>query len=228
MSKVTLKKFLEEENRLWKSGFRFIAGIDESGRGALAGPVVAACCLITNFSAFLRHCLTQELIEAIYVKNFSRTSKNFIKFRDSKSLSPKCRQEIFHLILQHPHLKICTSAVGANLIDRLNIRRATLLAMRQAVLRLPIQPNVLLIDGIECPFMKKHQYTYIKGDSRIFLIAVASIIAKVKRDLLMTRLGQEKFPHWAFEIHKGYGTPQHRHLIKKHGLSPIHRRTFTF
>jgi ribonuclease HII len=236
--------------KLWKNGRRLVIGVDEVGRGSLAGPVVAAACTVTDFRAFLRHPLTSHLLSILIKTNkFPRISTNFNEFqgnfRDSKSLTPKSRELAFSLISQHPYLIFCTSKVSPQLIDRLNIRRATLVAMRRATLklltRLPVTNSniTLLVDGRDLlsmnfnEFPKKfprisinfHEYTYIKGDQRIFLIALASIIAKVTRDRLMTRLAL-KFPHWKFEKHKGYATPLHKRLITTNGPSPIHRKTF--
>jgi ribonuclease HII len=246
-----------EEKRLRKCGFRVLAGVDEVGRGALAGPVVVAACAVTNFRAFCRHPLTAQLLKSLNLETLKSSNLATLqsfnlamlqspnpetlassspRYRDSKSLTPAARDALYALIARHPLLVSSVGRVGPAPIDRLNIRRATLLAMRRAVLRLPLRPDALLIDGIEHPFGNARpasgrtpppiQYTYIKGDSRVFLIAAASIVAKVTRDRLMVRLAAQ-YPRWAFAQHKGYATRLHKRLIRRHGLSPIHRKTFT-
>lgn len=198
---------LSEEQKLRKTGFRVLAGVDEVGRGALAGPVVAA---------------------AVGCRRFRILRKNPppIPIRDSKHLSPKQRELLYEWLARQPEFAVAIARVSSRTIDTINIRRAALTAMRRAVVRLPMRPDALLIDGIDRPFPGGwHQRTYIRGDERIFLIALASIAAKVTRDRLMTRLAH-RYPGYGFEVHKGYGTHLHRKAIRRLGPLPIHRRSF--
>lgn len=200
---------LREEKRLWKSGVRLLAGVDEVGRGALAGPVVAAAVLLRQPQLFLKDPALKTL-----------------KIRDSKRLEAGQREYIYSVIRRHPAIEIQVASVSPKVIDSLNIRQATILAMTRAVEKLGIKPQALLIDGIETLPLHLRQITYVKGDRRILLISLASICAKVSRDRLMRRLAQ-RYPGWGFDIHKGYGTKLHRRRIRKHGISNIHRKTFT-
>ncbi len=186
------------EKKARRKGFRLIVGIDEAGRGPLAGPVVAASVLIGKR-------LFRERID------------------DSKLLSPLKRQKAFFEILRH-----CLVSVGivdnAD-IDEINILNATKRAMEQAVSGMGIKPDCLLIDGnikLNLPF---HQEGIVKGDSKSVSIAAASIIAKVVRDSLMLKF-DVVYPQYGFRYHKGYGTKKHVSALKLFGPCPIHRRTF--
>jgi ribonuclease HII len=190
---------LEYENTARSRGYHSIAGIDEAGRGPLAGPVVAAAVLLAPDS-------------------------RFIGLNDSKKLSPQIREKFF-LIIKEQALSYGIGTVDVEKIDKINILQASLLAMKYAVEALPMKPNLLLIDGSQHIDTKVEQWTIIKGDSLSQSIAAASVLAKVTRDKLMERY-HEQFPRYAFNKHKGYGTRLHRDLIKKHGPCPIHRRTF--
>ncbi len=189
---------LHHEKRARKKGFELIAGIDEVGRGPLAGPVVASAVIITDL--------------------------NFIhEINDSKQLSPKKRNLAYSEILNNAIIGI--GMAGEDVVDAMNIRRATILAMEKAVMNLGIKPDFLLIDGrikLNLPYPQKH---IIRGDSKSLSIAAASIIAKVTRDTLMMTY-HSIYPKYRFDLHKGYGTKTHMKRIVKHGLSPIHRKTF--
>ncbi|MFN7088724.1 MAG: ribonuclease HII [Candidatus Paceibacteria bacterium] len=197
---------LKEERNLWKNGHRYVVGVDEVGRGALAGPVVAAAVAIADPKNLLKNLPS-------------------IKIRDSKRLNQKQRQAIYGWIVKNRSLLYSTSRVSARTIDRLNVRQATLLSMLRAVKKLKCKPSIILIDGIDRLKTKTPQYTYIKGDTRIFSIALASILAKVVRDGIMERAAK-KYPEYGFEIHKGYATKEHLRKIKKLGALSIHRKTF--
>lgn len=177
-----------------------IAGIDEAGRGCLAGPVVAAAVILP-------------------------TIFNLPDLNDSKKLTAKKREELFILI----NKQACAVSIGIidNItIDKINILQATLEAMKQAVTKLPVKPDYLLIDGnktIESSDIK--QKAIVKGDSKSVSIAAASIIAKVTRDKIMLELAQE-YPEYGFSKNKGYGTEKHRESIFNYGQCPIHRKTF--
>jgi ribonuclease HII len=178
-------------------GYRLVAGVDEAGRGPLAGPVVAAA-VVLPFDADLQG------------------------LDDSKKLSPAKREELFPKIQKFAH---GVAVVNREVIDEINILQASLLAMKQAVEKLPSAPSLLLIDGnqkIDCSIK---QWTIVKGDAKSFSIAAASILAKVTRDRIMEDY-HRRYPQYEFARHKGYGTKLHRGLIAEHGPCPIHRRTF--
>jgi len=180
-------------------GFRVIAGLDEAGRGPLAGPVVAAAVVLP--------------------------AKRSLKgIDDSKKLSAGQREEIFSL-LQAKARALGIGIVEAREIDRLNILRASLKAMELAVENLSLSPDFLLIDGIHPLNLPLSQRTIPKGDQRCLSIAAASIVAKVTRDRLMIAYHDE-YPEYNFARHKGYGTKEHLEAIRKHGCCPIHRQSF--
>jgi len=185
----------------------FIAGIDEAGRGPLAGPVVAAACIL-NFEK---------------IDELPQEKKQLI--RDSKKLSAKQREEVFEIIIQNSWYGI--GEVEHKIIDEINILNATLLAMRLAVDKIPIVPKFLLVDGNKSiPRVKTPQKTVINGDGLSISIAAASIIAKVTRDKTMMEMHQ-KYPQYCFNEHSGYGTAKHLKLITQYGPSPIHRLSFS-
>lgn len=190
---------LEVEHILWQEGIRNIAGIDEAGRGPLAGPVVAAAVIFEPYYH----------IEGV---------------TDSKKLSAKQREHFFEIITQNA-LSYGVGIVDNREIDRINIRRATFKAMRIAIGSLKINPQYLLIDGEELPDKIYPQEAIVKGDVRCFTIAAASIIAKVTRDRMLIEYDQQ-YPQYGFSRHKGYGTAFHREMIKKLGPCPLHRRSF--
>ncbi len=180
-------------------GCQAVAGIDEAGRGPLAGPVVAAAVILPE--GFVLPGLT-----------------------DSKQLSEKQRVTFYPQIRQQA-LAVGIGVASCSEIDRINILQATLLAMRRALGRLPVQPDHLLIDGITPLPLQISQQTLKKGDSRSLSIAAASVVAKVVRDRIMYSLDRQH-PGYAFANHKGYGTVQHRQAIAQYGPSRHHRMTF--
>jgi len=188
------------ERRMKKKGYRLIAGVDEVGRGPLAGPVVA-CALILSPGCRIRG------------------------LDDSKRLSPKKREELYPIIREKA-LAIGLGRVGERKIDGINILKATHLAMKRAISHLGIEPDLLLVDGFEIPGVKIPQKAIVRGDEKSASIAAASIIAKVTRDRLMVRY-HKRHPEYGFHKHKGYGTERHRRTLKIHGPSRIHRRTFS-
>jgi len=187
------------EKNLWGAGFTHIAGADEVGRGALAGPVVAAAVILPKGT-----------------ENFG--------LRDSKKLTPQRREFLFEEIEKRA-VSIGIGVVEPEEIDRINILKATLKAMEIALSSLIPPPDYILIDGNQPVKSNTPQETIVKGDDRSLSIAAASIIAKVTRDRMMTSL-HEIYPLYNFSIHKGYGTEEHRDAIDKYGPSPIHRKTF--
>jgi len=176
----------------------FIAGIDEAGRGPLAGPVVAAAVIL-----FRSHSLTH--------------------LNDSKKISSQNREVIYRELAKHALIGI--GIVAEHQIDRLNIYQATRLAMKQAVLSLPRSPDRLLIDGTMKLDLPIRQEAIVKGDARSASIAAASIVAKVCRDAWMIRLDRD-FPEYEFRFHKGYATKNHLKKISELGPSPFHRKSF--
>jgi ribonuclease HII len=192
---------LRYEKHLWSKGVTFIAGIDEAGRGPLAGPVVAAAAILPG--------------------GFSLRGLN-----DSKQLAENVREEFF-AALTTPGKLVCygIGIAAPEEIDRLNILRATFLAMQRAVDALPVCPEHLLIDGLPVPIFQQSQTAVIDGDAKSMSIAAASVIAKVTRDRMM-REWHRQFPQYDFHHNKGYGTPAHIEGLQIHGPCPIHRRSF--
>ena len=187
------------ERACQQSGYKQIAGIDEAGRGALAGPVIAAAVILPA------HC-------------------NIKGLRDSKQLSPKQRVYLFDEI-HNVAVSIGIGSADHRVVDRLNVLQATLLAMQKAVEKLTPAPDYLLVDGLDLPEVSIVGEAIPKGDSRSYSIAAASIVAKVTRDRLMVEL-DPIYPNYGFSRHKGYPTSQHRQAIAQFGASDIHRRTF--
>jgi ribonuclease HII len=183
----------------WSKGSRFIAGIDEAGRGPLAGPVVAAAIVMPP----------EFFIEGV---------------DDSKKILPQRREELAKLI-QEKSVAIGIGIMDHLVIDEINILGATMKAMEQAVANLCIPPDHLLVDGPHFYDRSIPFTTIIDGDAKCFSIAAASIIAKVTRDRLMVEY-DKKYPHYGFARHKGYGTRQHLDALRKYGPCEIHRRSF--
>lgn len=186
------------ERKLSAQGWSRIAGIDEAGRGPLAGPVVAAAVVLDP-------------------KRIPRG------LDDSKRLDAAERERLFFMITGSAKVGIGIADVA--LIDRDNILQATHWAMREAVTALPVAPDIALVDGNRAPGLAMETETIIGGDAKVASIAAASIIAKVTRDRIMVSLAA-RYPAYGFEVHKGYGTPQHQEAIRRHGVCPEHRRSF--
>lgn len=188
------------ENAYRNQQYSVICGVDEAGRGPLAGPVYAAAVILSP----------DTVIDGL---------------NDSKKLTEKKREALFPIIQE----KAVAYGIGfatEQEIDEVNILNATFLAMRRAVEQLPIQPDLLLIDGNQKPKIGVcEEVTVIKGDAKSMSIAAASVLAKVSRDRFMLELAK-KYPQYGFEKHKGYGTKLHYEKIAEYGIAPIHRRTF--
>jgi ribonuclease HII len=200
-----LTGLLKTEHSLWEKGFEAVAGVDEVGRGPLAGPVVAAAVVFTKKS----------------VTDLAR----FSGVNDSKKVSPEKRTKLSEIIRSEA---ACYSfgIVDEKKIDEINILRASLLAMELAVKSLKIKPHYLLIDGPYTLGIEGcGQLAVVGGDARCFAVAAASIVAKVARDAMMLELDKQ-YPLYGFAEHKGYGTKKHIEAIKKHGRSPVHRKCF--
>lgn len=196
------KPTFTEEKKLVKQGYRLIAGVDEVGRGALAGPVVAAAVLLP------RRLKGAWLNEA----------------KDSKLLSPMKRESLFHNI-HETAISVGIGITSHEIIDSLGIIKATQRAMKAAIDQLSPPPESLLIDYMHLPEVKLHQKGITNGDRLCFSIACASIIAKVARDRLMIELDRA-YPGYGLAQHKGYGTAKHLSCLRKLGPSPIHRQSF--
>lgn len=193
----------EEEMALLRQGYCFIAGVDEAGRGCLAGPVVAAAVILPLADDHLAY---------------------FASVRDSKQLVPHVREHLYQVIMQYA-VAVGVGVGSVELIDERNILQATKYAMRCALAQLSTPPQALLLDALLLPDIPLPQRAIIKGDSSCLSIAAASIIAKVTRDRLMVQL-HEQYPTYGFAQHKGYGTEAHLAALREYGVTPIHRRTF--
>lgn len=182
-----------------EKGFKTVCGIDEAGRGPLAGPVYAAAVILP-------------------------IDLEIDGLNDSKKLTEKKREALFDVICE----KAISYSIGIATekeIDEINILNATFLAMRRAVDGLSVKPDYALIDGNQHPGLSIQDETVVKGDGKSMSIAAASILAKVSRDRFMLEIA-EKYPEYCFEKHKGYGTKLHYEMIEKYGVSPVHRRSF--
>ena len=193
---------LQYEAELRAQGHAVVAGIDEAGRGPLAGPVSAAAVVLPD----------EFVLEGL---------------NDSKKLSPKKRDALFEVLTNRDDVVWAVSVVDAEEIDRVNILRASHIAMARAFADLDPSADAALIDGLPVPArdFPSPQMALVKGDSRSLSIAAASIIAKVWRDRLMEKFDRE-YPEYGFQSHKGYGTRQHLAALESHGPCPIHRRSF--
>ena len=200
------------ERKLQSKGYKWIIGIDEAGRGPLAGPVIAV---------------------ATTAPQMSNIKCQMSKVNDSKKLSPRKREEIYQALKSYPQIQWGRGLVSAKVIDKINILEATKLASRRAVKNLEKKngrkfakkKTILIMDGnqgIDSDFL---EIPIVKADEKIFSCACSSILAKVERDNLMRKY-HKRYPQYNFQQHKGYPTKEHYKKIKKHGLSPLHRKTF--
>lgn len=183
-----------------KKGYQILAGIDEAGRGPLAGPVVAAACIIP---------------EKVVIRGID----------DSKKLTPEKREKLFDKICSNPDIIYGVGIISHEVIDQVNIYQASILAMLEAVSKLSVTPDILLVDGLKLPHPSIPSEKIIDGDALVRCIAAASILAKVTRDRIMVEYHQQ-FPQYGFDQHKGYCTAQHLVFLEKYGACPIHRRSF--
>ena len=200
MQEIRLQSPLDHERVFWSRGVERVAGIDEVGRGPLAGPVVAAAVILAPES-------------------------DICGADDSKRLTAEQRTRLAREILETA-VAVAIGAASAREIDRLNIRRATALAMSRALRRLQIAPDHIFVDGLAVPELGlAWQTAVVAGDHHVHSIACASIVAKVCRDRLMKRLASH-YPLYGWERNKGYATEEHRDALQRHGPSPHHRRSF--
>lgn len=196
-----LTQLKEIERELYEKDFEKICGIDEAGRGPLAGPVVVAGVIMPRNS----------MIEGI---------------NDSKKVSEKKREKLYDLILEEA-ISYSIAVIGQDVIDEINILNATKQGVTNVVEGLDVKPDLILVDALTHINTKGIPYdSIIKGDAKCYNIATASILAKVTRDRIM-RQWDEIYPQYGFISHKGYGTAKHIAMIKEYGLSPIHRKSFT-
>lgn len=198
MAKKKAEDMLRYERNVIQQGFRYIAGIDEVGRGPLAGPVVSACIIMPH----------DDLI---------------IGVNDSKQLSVVKREALYTLIMDKA-ISVGIGVVEPNVIDDINIYQATKVAMQQAIDDMSVKPDYLLIDAMTLE-NNLPQQAIIKGDATSYSIACASIVAKVVRDRLMSDYAKQ-YPHYAFEKNAGYGTKDHLRALEQYGITPIHRKSF--
>ena len=206
MPAVKTNRF-EFEAALWRAGMLRVAGVDEAGRGPLAGPVVAAAVVLP--SAWFASDVPSELCG----------------LNDSKQLTEARREEFFAVLTSHPEIHFAIAAVDAATIDRINILQATHRAMNEALAQLKPPPEHALVDGTRVKSLRFPQTSIVKGDARSYSIAAASVLANVTRDRQATEWDRQ-WPGYGFAGHKGYGTPQHLAAIRQHGPCPIHRRSF--
>lgn len=187
------------ENKAHESGFSVVCGVDEAGRGPLAGPVFAAAVILPE--------------------NYWHPVLN-----DSKKLTEKKRDEVYEDIMRDA-VAVGVGSATEKEIDEINILNATFLAMRRAVESLSLTPELAIIDGNRCPGTGVKEIALIKGDAKCMSVAAASVIAKVSRDRLMYEL-DERYPEYEFKKHKGYGTKLHYEKLKQFGISEVHRKSF--
>lgn len=198
---------LRFERQYWDMGYVRIAGVDEAGRGSLAGPVVASA--------------------VVFEKSFieRESSASLLGLTDSKKLSEGKREFFYDLLTRPAEVEIGVGICGTDEIDSLNILRATHLAMSRAISDLPVMPDYSIVDGLPVKGLPCGSAAIVDGDSKSLSIAAASVVAKVVRDAHMRELGL-RYPEYGFAVHKGYGTEMHMQKLFEHGPSPIHRSSF--
>lgn len=195
-----LCKLYDYERKLKEKGYTLVAGVDEAGRGPLAGPVVAAAVILP-------------------------LDTQIIHLKDSKKISEKKREKVYESI-KNSAIAFAYDVIDVQYIDNHNILNATFAAMKNAIDKLPVKPDYVLVDGHEIPDIDIPQEAIISGDGTCACIAAASIVAKVERDKIM-REYDLMYPQYGFFKNKGYGTKEHINSIKKYGFSPIHRKSFS-
>jgi len=198
---------LKFERALLQQGVTLIAGVDEAGRGPLAGPVVAAAVLIPL--AWIENDLPRPLRG----------------LNDSKQLTRLEREKFFRLLTTSPDIRFGVASVDVAVIDAINILQATHRAMNEALAQLQPAPAHTLVDGLHVTSLRFPQTAIVDGDARSYSIAAASVIAKVTRDRMMIEFDRQ-YPQYGFAEHKGYGTPEHLAMLSQHGPCAIHRRSF--
>ncbi len=227
----------QEEKKIWKKKKRVVVGLDEAGRGPLAGPVVAAAVAVIREQFFINsNKKSKRFSEKDFLKKY-----NLFNVKDSKKLSEKKREEFYKILISLPEIEWGIGKVSERVIDRINILEATKKAMEKAVANLEkklkaksplshgrgkeVMVDFLIIDGNFKLDLDISQKSIIKADESVFSCVVAGIIAKVERDKMMRKY-HKKYPEYGFGKHKGYGTKTHYQALKKYGPCPIHRRSF--
>jgi ribonuclease HII len=217
-----MKPTFREEKKLWGKGIKRVVCLDEAGRGALCGPVVAAAVMLNSKFKIQNITPHQNLVEG-KIQNL----------RDSKKLTAKQREEWYKILTKNPQIKWGIGIVSKKIIDKINIKNAAELAMEKALKdlerKMKKKADFLIIDGnhINSKNLKARSYKLIvKADEKVFSCAVASIIAKVTRDKIMEKYAK-KYSKYGFEIHKGYPTKFHLKMLKKYGPCKIHRKSFS-
>jgi len=232
-----------EEKKLWKEGYKGVVGLDEAGRGALAGPVVAAAVLFKKSKLQIPNYKQNSIIK---IQNLKQKRFDYLKIgilgfrslnlRDSKKLSRKQREKIYQILTRHPAIEWGIGRISEKMIDKINILEATKLAMQKALKNLEKKLckfynknqttiDYLILDGkmkIDTNILQK---SIIKADEKVFSCTLAGIIAKVWRDRIMQREHQ-KYPQYGFDKHKGYPTKYHIKMLRKYSPSQIHRMSF--
>jgi ribonuclease HII len=198
---------LSHETALWQQGLNCVAGVDEAGCAPLAGPVVSAAVVFPRLWA-----------EA-------GLDRRLRGLNDSKQLDAERREKFFAIITSHAEIRYAVAVMSVEEIDRWNIRQAAWRGMQKALDELQPKPEHALIDGLRIKWLPYPQTALVDGDCKSYSIAAASVLAKVTRDRIMRELDAQ-YPDYGFASHKGYGTPQHLGAIARHGMCPIHRRTF--
>jgi len=207
---------LKEEFNIWNRGYKRVAGIDEAGRGPLAGPVVAAAVIVNS------------LYNNKKIKSFTQFQNLLLRVKDSKKLSEKERQELYVALTKNSLIEWGIGVVAENIIDKINIKNAAELAMERAVIKLKKLPDFLIIDGNHLSNTKLNKINHkliVRADDKVFSCAAASIMAKVARDRIMLRYSRI-YPEYRFDLHKGYPTKLHKRMLDNYGLCDIHRRSF--
>lgn len=208
--------YLYEEKKLWKRGYKVVVGLDEVGRGALAGPVFAGAVVIKDPAFF----------------KVSQLNFKDLKIKDSKQLTPQKREKLYKILTNHPQLIWGIGKSYPKTIDKINILEATKLAMKKALIQISNRLgkdkiSFLILDGKMNLGLNIPQKSIIKADEKVLSCAIASIIAKVKRDKTMLSY-HKKYPQYLFSQNKGYGTKKHIQILKKIGPCVIHRNSFNY
>ncbi|MFH1837981.1 MAG: ribonuclease HII [Candidatus Kuenenbacteria bacterium] len=198
----------QEEKKLLKQNFKFIAGVDEVGRGAWAGPIVAAT----------------VIFDQKFIDNNQRLIYNNFEINDSKKLTPLKREKLFEFIIQNA-LAWQTAMISEKIIDQIGITKANILVIKKAIEKLPIKSDYILVDAVKLLDYSIPSKSIIKGDQKVYSISAASILAKVVRDRLLIQL-HKKYPEYGFDQHKGYGTKKHYNFLRQYGPCEIHRKSY--